>query len=693
MRDATVSPETRLASGRSMTSPAVILKAVLLAAMLLQSGYMGVAIADHYGKWRPLPDDAWIIPAGVDDGTCHAVILRNDYMIDDRDRNFQKCEVSRYFSVRCLDAEGIEEFGTVELPFHKDVRIKKIGARTIKPDGRIIEIGKKSFYDKTVFEVGREAAYLRVFAYEGLEAGDIVEYFCAWEVPFGAAPMIQLQHRYYTRRTTLLWHFWRLNRVDERAAARAGIPLPKPAWVITNTGSLQGVVEQQPSASRAERLWVSYADIPPVPAEPYMPPEMAVAARFIRYYSQPGLDSRAEFWEQAAGFLGGLSRQFLKDDEHLRDWMLLLRNCPRDLERDLQACMQQLQRSIECLSGIAAMERAEELKKISGVRDLLKKRFGDALMISRLAAGMLRELGYETTLFWTCDRSKTLFVDHWQSTSQFNMVGVAVRDADSLRWWYPSVHTAGTSELPWQIRGCTALLEDWSGEDHSNPFEIFSVIPMRGSAANSCSLHATLSLDSTGAAVGAIRSRMSWPNDPILAQELLAKTDKEVASALREIALPARLPLRSWAESCSVEGTTFLYACSLSLSGMTEHAGERLLLSVGTLHGDDLHLPPAERETEIWLPYQRADFVRLSICMPTGYQAASLAPYRSFKEAVGSYWSQCSLHGDSLCWSRKLSLDYNLFQKSASGVLRAFFARVNEADARPIVLETLEPGQ
>jgi len=87
---------------------------------------------------------------------------------------------NHYLRVKVFTERGRESQSKIDLFYGKlygsDVKISDIAARTIKPDGAIIELKKEDIFDRTVVRASGLKFKARSFAMPGVEPGCIIEY-------------------------------------------------------------------------------------------------------------------------------------------------------------------------------------------------------------------------------------------------------------------------------------------------------------------------------------------------------------------------------------------------------------------------------------------------------------------------------------------------------------------------------------
>ena len=93
----------------------------------------------------------------------------------DRDDNESSTHEDEYVRVKILTEEG-RKYGDVQIPYWKgELKITKFHARTIKPDGSIINFDGKPF-DKTIVKARGVKVLAKTFAMPEVTVGCIVEY-------------------------------------------------------------------------------------------------------------------------------------------------------------------------------------------------------------------------------------------------------------------------------------------------------------------------------------------------------------------------------------------------------------------------------------------------------------------------------------------------------------------------------------
>jgi hypothetical protein len=81
-----------------------------------------------------------------------------------------------YIRLKVFDEKGKEKASTVNLEYREPGAILDVAGRTIRPDGAIVELDRKSVYKRDVVRAGRSQLKAVSFAMPAVEPGAILEY-------------------------------------------------------------------------------------------------------------------------------------------------------------------------------------------------------------------------------------------------------------------------------------------------------------------------------------------------------------------------------------------------------------------------------------------------------------------------------------------------------------------------------------
>src|SRR5690242_12279558 len=169
--------------------PLITLATVVTLCVLLPRG---TSAAD---EWLPVnPADLALKDNPASPGS-HAMILYREVHTDSA-----KSYVSEYIRIKIFTEEG-KDYGDVEIPFVKGVSdVKNVRARTIRPDGSIVNFEGKPF-EKTVVKAGGLKVLEKAFSLPDVQPGCIIEYkyLLQDDTDFFIAPHWEVQQGLFTR--------------------------------------------------------------------------------------------------------------------------------------------------------------------------------------------------------------------------------------------------------------------------------------------------------------------------------------------------------------------------------------------------------------------------------------------------------------------------------------------------------------
>src|ERR1700674_5173167 len=128
--------------------------------------------------WRPVDPADLALKAPIVEKDADAEAIFWEVKVDDGVRG--DLILSHYLRIKVFTERGRESQSKIDIPFGKffgsNIRIEDIAARTVKPDGSIIELQKGDIFERTIVKASGIKVKAKSFAMPGLEAGSIIEY-------------------------------------------------------------------------------------------------------------------------------------------------------------------------------------------------------------------------------------------------------------------------------------------------------------------------------------------------------------------------------------------------------------------------------------------------------------------------------------------------------------------------------------
>ncbi|MCA9758951.1 MAG: DUF3857 domain-containing protein [Candidatus Eisenbacteria bacterium] len=638
---------------------------------------------ESYKKWLPLPEGAW------DDGSWaeedHAVVLYAGHILDDSStKGNGKHHV--YTRILVRDATGVEAHSTVEISYPKGTDLDDLEARSVKPDGTVLELEKEDFHEKTLIEYGKDKLHAKSFAFKGVDPGDIVEYRYVFKSKMDAPPLVFLSSREPTRLAEVTWFPQILPELDARSKWEYAQYLWVPVYTVGNGRPYVTHEEAFPDPEKPEGLFLQLENLPAIARESYAPYFGERATTFVAHYRYPNRDEEADFWNRVAVSLGEEQNEFAKKSSALDAWAEEMAGKPRDLEADLNLCFQYIDAHVRCDQFLPVRERDQDLEYQRSVNDLLKQKTAVSFDIDRLLVSMLDRLGYQATVFWLRDRTEGPFVREWKSPKQLTYTGVAVKDGDAIRWCYPAAGRGTPSALPWEFLGCPAVLGRRAPEGEPDPFPTFAVIPIPEAKANQLDLTLTLRPDDDLVARGRVRHEWNCVNEVHWVTELATLDEDERVERLRSLVLPEGVKWKGHDEVCELNGMTVAFACSLEVEGIVDEAGDLRLLDLSKLRADDFDVDSEDRQSDLEFRFPMHCRTQVDVAYPPELALDTSPPSERMEESYAKAATQ-SMRGESqFRLVRDFEIPHCLFVKEAAQPMHDFIERSYVATKDPLVL-------
>jgi hypothetical protein len=645
-----------------------------------------------YADWLPLTELDWTAQANEDLGIRNAVRIFDGTRIDERpgvEGGF--VDYSYYHRVRVLDADGIEAYRTLEILVPFPGRIKDLAARVAKPDGRFVDVPKNEIREKNRVSYAGETTRAIVLAFPSIESGDILEWRYTEERRWGTIPRVQFRQQHYVVRAELTWWYPRT-----RVLTPGG-----DAWrlqydthyLLANRPPTGVETKELPEEGAADRLQVTMLNVAALPHEPYRPADSEVTTYFVGWYSYPLADRDPPYWTRVARTWGRQTDEFIDDGKRLDRWMRGIVAPPRDLAKDLEACLALLHQTVRNRAGVPESELPKDQRNNRNIADVLDSGVGSAYDLAALYTGMLRRLGHDATVFWAVSRTDGRFIAKWENAGQLTVVGTAAAGpGGEIRWIFPAEEGGTTRTLPWFAQDQAAILEIREDTTHAARFPLSKTIPLATADDNQVDLVATLCVDPAGDLLGRLRATWRCESDPGLRRAVLRQEGKGAADFLRDHLGGIGSAVRTWDESARLDGTGVVYACSLRASGQVQAAGNRTLVTLDALRSDDYSLPVQPRELQVHFRYPEITRSRVILTPPEGYTLEAQT-VDSVSTEVLRFRSASVDSAGKIVRARELDLPYSMFIPQGADTLRRLFQAVRDIDTKPLVLAPVRGGR
>jgi hypothetical protein len=592
------------------------------------------------------------------------------YLYRQIDRDDVRSRLTVYERVKILSEKG-REYADVDIPFLKDRdNIKDIQARTIQPDGSIVNLAGKP-YEKTIVKAKGVKYLAKTFTMPEVHVGSIIEY-----------RYIDEMNPYW-----IYDSYWLLSAdlftKDARFSLRRA-PFLALRWSGPN-GLPEGT--QAPKEDHGI-LRLEAQNIAAFQVEDYLPPERELKMRVDFVYESWNKEKEpAKYWEKFGKALFEADETFLNKRKAMEQALATIVQPSDDPQTKLQkiyARVQQLRNySFEREKSWQEQER-EKRHDIDSVDDVWKQQGGNASAINLLFVGLVRAAGMDVSFVEVSTRDSYFFTPALMNSSQLNTNVVLVRLAGKDLYFDPGTVHLPFGLLPWHETGVKGFIAAKEGG-------AWIETPRAGCDATRVERKANLRLTEDGVLEGKLTATFTGLEafgmrrdaddiDEIARKEMLEHSMRESLPAESEVTLTNH---PEWSGS----SPTFTAEFNVKVEGWVTSAGRRQLFPTGLFGAGEKHVfEHADRIHPIYFEFPSTKTDDIVVALPSAWHIENLpAPASQDHGLVVFKTNVVNDHG-SLHISRTLCMNILLLDTSYYPALRAFFQNVRSGDEQQILL-------
>jgi len=592
----------------------------------------------------------------------------------DRDDNGRTSHEDNYFRHKILTEEG-RKYADVEIPFYKEEgNIVNLRARTIRPDGSIVNFDGKAF-DKTIAKAKGLKYMAKTFTLPDVQVGGIIEYYYTLDL---AEQYIYDSHWILSNEL-----FTKTARFSLKPYEGYGGFNLRWSWNWLPPGT------SQPKEGPDHFIRLEAANIPAFQTEDFMPPENELKSRVDFIYSEDSFESDpVKFWKRAGKELNGKLESFLGKRQSMEPALsqIVSANDPPETKLEkIYARVQQIRNTTYEVRKTQQEEKREKQKDATNVEDIWKRGYGDGYQLTWLYLALVRAAGIEAYGVWVSDRSNYFFLPQEMNKERLDANVVLVKLNGKDIYCDPGAAFTPFGMLPWVETNVSGLRLDkdggsWVTTSIPPSSESRIVNKARLKLQDNGDLEGTLQETFTG--MEALQRRVEERNlDETDRRKFLEDEVKEYIPAAVDVELTNK---PEWDSSAP----TLVAEFRLRVPGWCSAAGHRALVSVGLFSGSEKRLfDHTNREHPIYFeyPFEKVDDVSMEL--PAGWRIESVPPALNRDERVVAYSLKVEKDKGELHLSRDVNVDFLLLEAKYYLALRKFFQEVRAGDEQQIVLQ------
>jgi Domain of Unknown Function with PDB structure (DUF3857)/Transglutaminase-like superfamily len=589
---------------------------------------------------------------------------------------------NHYLRVKVFTERGRESQSKVDLLYGKmfggEVKIKDIAARTIKPDGSIVELKKEDIFERTVVKASGLKYKAKSFAMPAVEPGCIIEY--RWrEVRVNSdANYIRLQ---FQRDIPVERVQYLIKPMDYPGVGLRTITLHGQAseWVKEKGGFYSMTMNNMPAVHEESR----------------MPPENQVKIWMLLYYDKAANEKLEpeKYWLDLARTFYDKTKSLMKPNDEVKQLAASLTTDAKSDEEKLQRlfdyCRTKIKNINNDASGLTSEERAK-IKENKTPSDTLKRGTGTGADIDLLFASLANASGLDARIVLAPDRGDLFFDKSIPNGYFLDPQNIAVNVGGTWKFFNPGYNYIPFGMLRWQEEGQLSLITD-----PKQPVWIMS--PMSSPQKSLVKRLAKLTLSDDGTLEGDVNIQFTGH----FAIERKEEMDEE-SETERETSLKDELKTQMSAAEITnikIENVTdyvkpLVFSYHVRFPGYAQRTGKRLFLQPAFFqHGLAPLFATTDRKYPVYFHYPWSEDDRVEIELPKGYALDSAdAPSPFGSNNISDYKPSLGVTPDGkiLLYKRSFYFGGNdsiLFPVGSYPLLKNYFDLLHKQDNHSIALK------
>lgn len=628
-------------------------------------------------EWRPVEPAELELKTPVVEKDADAEAVFWEVKIDDNPEG--DLIFSHYIRIKVFTERGRESQSKIDIPFGQiygsNIRIQNISARTIKPNGAIVELKKDDVFERTWVKTSGLKVKAKSFALPGLEPGSVIEYR------------------------------WQEIRVDQSANyitldCQRDIPVRRVKYLIKpfpfeglgmRSITLHG--QNAPFVKEKDGFYsTTQTNLPAIHEEPRMPPEKQLKTWMLIYYTKETKIDPEKYWFDLGREIYDNTKSWLKVNDEVRQvanaTIADAKTDDEKIQRLFDFCRTKIKNITDDAAGISPAER-KKLKENKAPSDTLKRGMGTGGDIDLLFAALATAAGFDARIVMAPDRGEMFFAKAIANSYFVEPSNIAVRVGETWKFFNPGFNYVPFGMLRWQEEGEQSLVTDpkqpvWLETPLSAPDK--SVVKRRAvfKLADDGTIEGDVVLEYTGHL--AIERKEDNDDDSASQREETLKEEVKALLSTAEL------------ENIKIENVTdpvkpFIYTFHIRVPGYAQRTGKRLFLQPAFFqHGVGPLFSAGTRQYPIYFHYPWQEDDEVMISLPEGFSldnADAPAPFSGGE--VGDYKATVGVtkDGRTLVYKRKFFFGGGgniVFPVTSYPQLKNFFDILNKQDNHTITL-------
>jgi hypothetical protein len=665
-----------------MKSCCLLIRSLLVLTLLCLSGQIVPALAAGDKDWKPIDPAQLSLKEPAVEKDADAEALFWEVRVDDSDEG--SLVFSNYLRIKIFTERGKESQSKIDIPFGKirgiNVKVKEIAARTIKPDGTILELNEKDIFEKTDIKASGIKTKVKSFAMPGIEPGAIIEY--RWKESYSNASANYLRLEFQRDIPVQLVKYY----IKPFASYYRADGLRFQTFNGVNT---------TPVKEKNGFYSTTMTNMPAYREEPRMPPTDESRTWMLLYYTPEILTKipTEVYWGAWGIIVEEIHRPDLKaNDEVKRATAEAVGDAtaPEEkLKRIDKFVRARIKNIFDDAAGLSPEDRAK-IKTNKSPSDTLKRGQGTAEDINMLFGAMAIAAGFDAHIAELADRSRVFFSRSVPTNYFLNQHAIAIKVNGDWRFFDPASAYEPYGMMSWKIEGEDALILD-----KKEP--VFVRTPLSAPEKSVEKRTATLKLSEDGTLEGEVRIEY-YGHLGADQKEINDENSQQEREEILRNMIKTRLS-NAEISNIRIENVTdpekpFTYLFNIKVPDYAQRTGKRLFIQPAFFQKGVAPLfQTSQRRYQVYFNYPWSEEDTVSIELPAGYaldNADAPAPFKA--SGIMGYEAKLQVTTDrrTLYLRRKFFFgggDNILFPVNSYSQLKQVFDVLHERDNHTIALK------
>ena len=634
-------------------------------------------------SWQPVSPTELQMKTPQVEADADAEVLFWEVRIEDdyHQRAGWQSVLNHHLRIKIFTERGREKNSKVDIPYgnildrDSKVLINNIAARTIKPDGSIIELKPEDVFERDIVKGGGVKVKAKSFAVPGIEPGVIVEY--RWRE---------------VRTDTFNYSRIELARDIPVQFVKYYIkPASVPIGMRLHSFNTSGGFTKEPDGFYSTTM----KGVPAIKEEPRMPSEYDIKPWVLVFYDiDKEKQSPDAYWKERGKAIFDGYKNLLKPSGEIKAAAAQAVGDATDPQEKVRRIFEYCRKNIKNVYDDAYGMTSDQLKEIKPNKnptEALKRGQGSWHDIEMVFAAMLNAVGIDARVANVAIRNDARFNKQFANDYFIRTVIIAAKIGDKWQFFDLSNRNLPFGMIVWTVEDQEALISD-----ANEPF--WEKTSVATAAQSNQKRTAKLRLSDDGSLEGDVRIEFTGHladyyreyND----DDSPAEREKYLTEMLKAQIGNAAEVTNIYIENLEDTEKPFVYSFKIRVPAYAERTGKRIFLRPNIFKRNTNALFIAgKRKYDVFFEYAWSEDDSITIELPKGYSPENMDSPRPVRDekSGGAHETKISVSDDkrTLAYERKFSFGkpgaLTIYQFYYSGI-KGLFESFHTADSHSLIL-------